>query len=154
MKNSLFFLPIIWLACNSRPQQLSIVPFTILNYDTITTMNGKVFPIKGEFFLVKGYKDNAYCNNYIDSFVLKNADAAYVATGNSYKMIFYKESSRTNIKNISENRREIDRYSQFHDWIFAYHLLYNGKYNKVKIENGTQVSDKPEPKIVIKEIRD
>ena len=105
------------------------------------------------FFLVKGYKDNAYCDQYIDSFVHKNSDTGYIASGNSYAMVFYKESKETNVKNIKEMKwKIIDRYSQDHDLIFDYGWK-GGLHGKEKIKNGEVVGDRNKPEIEIREIR-
>lgn len=153
--NRLFFpfIILILTSCKSGSQNIAIIPLTMLNYDTTTIMNGKAYPIKSDFYLVKGYKENSYCENYIDSFVRQHTDTVYLNKGNSYGMVFYKESHQTNLENIKKMKwRIIDRYSQTHDWIFDYEVQ-RGKYIKNKIKNGEVINDIDKRKNEIKKIQ-
>lgn len=52
MKNTFFFIIIAAVvpACKTSSQEISIIPLTMLKYDTTTTIEGKAFPIKWDFF--------------------------------------------------------------------------------------------------------
>lgn len=57
-------------------------------------------------------------------------------------MLFYKESTKTNIKNLSANPKDLYRYSQDHDLIYEYSWM-NGKFlAKLKFKNGEIIEPK------------
>jgi hypothetical protein len=137
-----------------KSQQFEIVKIDILSYDTISKINGGVKPIKGEVYLVRGYRDNEICNNKIDSFVRGNADTNFLASGHSYQIQFFKESSETNLKKINFLKwRVIDRHSLFHDAICSYKLMKEF-YIRNKYINGNAftIDDKDKKRIKVKEL--
>jgi hypothetical protein len=114
-------------------EEISIIPLTMFNY-TDTTMSKWQERINGiDYYLIKGYLDNKHTKDLIDSFAHKN-DAA--SPYGLYKMFFYKESSKTNVKHLSANPKDLYRYSQNHDLIYQY-MWINGKFVvKYRLKNG------------------
>jgi hypothetical protein len=144
------FLVVSSISCICSQEKIEIVPFTLLNKtDTLKTEQG-INTYKAEYFLVRNYKNDKTCQNYIDSFVAKNK-AADLADYTQYNMIFYKESKITNPTHLKENPRDLDRYSLNNDWIYEYQWVQGKFSSRWKIKNGELVDD-PANKIIITSI--
>ena len=142
----LFFISINCTQPSSKT--ISIVAFEILNYSDTMILSDKTLFNKGENYLIKNYSESIKTENYIDSFVKRNRDASLTKYDN-YSIIFYKESKKTNIENITKRPRDLDRYSQDQDLLFIYRWT-NGKYEaKYKFKNGQIVNNGD---IIIKDI--
>ena len=133
-------------ACSHSQDKVSIIPLTMLNYTDSSLDRGNLFVAKGEFYIVQGFKDNKETQNFIDSFVEKNKDPA-LNRYNQYDITFYKESSKTNIKNLLANPRDLDRYSQGNDRIYDYYWRGGTFMSRFKIRNGEIIEPKADIKI-------
>ncbi|MEO7047693.1 MAG: hypothetical protein ABI091_20510 [Ferruginibacter sp.] len=151
-KLALIILPICFLISCSQlsSRNISVVPLKMLNYlDTISN-DGKALTIfKTEFYLIKAYSASKKTDQYIDSFIMKNKDT-YLGKYSSYKMVFYKESSETNLENIASHPKIIDRYSQEHDLVYDY-TWSNGKFvYRYKFKNGEIID--PKNHVIVKDV--
>jgi hypothetical protein len=125
---------------NNKNTSIVIDHLTMLDHLDTMIDRGSIVLNKSEFYLVKGYEEKKQFSRYIDSFAMKLDSNAKKYT--DYNIIFYKESSETNRKNIIAYPRIIDRYSQEHDWIYQYSWS-NGKFLlKWKIKNGEIIEPK------------
>lgn len=122
---------------NNKP--IVIQQFYPFNKMADTSLDrGNVRTYKEEYFLVSNFKDDEKSLFSIDSFVYKHISAELLKF-NTYVMVFYKESSRTNLKKISENPRELDRYSAEHDLIFDY-IWLDAKFDgRLRIKDGERI---------------
>jgi hypothetical protein len=122
---------------------MQVVPIESLNY-TQTVNNGeRDFINKGAYFLVKDYEDSPEALKFIEKFIEKNRDKDFASFDN-YSMIFYKESSKTNLEEIKLNPKSWDHYSNEHDRIFEY-LWHKGKFAaRYKLKNGLLIEPKTE----------
>lgn len=131
----LFTLTII-SACSHSKSKVSFVSMSMFNYIDSTPDRGKPWKAKGDHFIIKGYKDNSETLRSIDSFV-NNNKGKMPDDNTQYDMIFYKESSITNIGHLTANPRDLDRYSQNNDMIYDYNWTNNGKlFTRYKYKNG------------------
>jgi hypothetical protein len=65
-------------------------------------------------------------------------------------MMFYKESDKTNVKNLSDNPRDLYRYSQDHDLIYEYFWMNGAFLARHKFKNGEIVE--PKKSITIEDV--
>jgi hypothetical protein len=113
----------------------------MLNYIDTTIFKGRLTINRIDYYLVEDYSDNKHTEHLIDSFAYKNKHVNINDYG-LYKMFFYKKSAKTNPKNLSENPRDLYRYSQDHDLIFMYNWI-NGKFaGRYKLKNGEIIEPK------------
>lgn len=140
------FICCLQWGCSRSQQPISIVPLPMLHYTDSTMDRGKQVIYKSEFYLVKNFREDKTTEALIDRFVNYKKDKQFQKYSD-YKMIFYKESDQTNLKNILANRRIIDRYSQENDWIYCYKWS-NGKFlSRWKIRNGEIIDPKNDIKV-------
>lgn len=133
------------------PKEISIIPLDMLNYVDTFTDRGEKIKFKSDFYLVKNYSDNRRNLFLIDSFVEKNKSKG-LDTFTQYGIIFFKESSKTNIQSILLNPKVIDRYSNNNDKIFQYNWSKGKFLSKFKIKKGKIVE--PKNDIIIEDIKD
>lgn len=144
------------LSCSNDQRTNSIIPLSTLNNtDTIETgdtilidkkesndQQGKFILHRTEYFLVKGdtlqIKDQM-----IDSFLNENKSVDFDKF-ESYNVIFIKESTDINEKNIpsSANSFETPGFSVHKDFIYSYTWEKGFFKGKLKFENGKVVSIK------------
>jgi hypothetical protein len=101
-------------------------------------------------FFVDHYKANKYCEKYIDSVAFKLGEAKknkYL----TYSIQFYKLSEKTNAKHLSENPRDLDRYSYTHDYIYSYYWSDGNFVSRQKFKNGKMIEPNTDD-IVISDI--
>lgn len=122
----------------SGSSEISIIPLEILDYIDTSTTNGKKF--KSDHFLVSGYVDDKRSQIIIDSFIIKHKKD-YPIKFYQYDMIFYKESNKTNIKNILANPKFTDGYAVWPDLIFSYSWSNGKLVSTLKWKNGDIVSE-------------
>lgn len=123
----------------------------MLNYIDTSLDRGKQVIYKGDYYIVKNYKESKAMEELIDSFVEQNKDTQ-IQKYTQYRLTFFKESSKTNLSNIMTNPRIIDRYSNDNDRIYEYHWS-NGKFlSRWKIKNGEILE--PKNDIIIEDIPD
>lgn len=143
-----FFIIAISL-CSCKTEPLLITPLEMLSHEYITNFDGKKLTTKFDVFLVSGYVDNSKTRMAIDSFIDKNKRGNFLKYM-QYEMIFYKESSETNPKNIIANPRIIDRYSQQHDLIYASKWMGGKHLVTEKWKNGDIIS--PNKKVFVEPV--
>lgn len=139
----------VFVQCGNAPEkEITIVPFEILNSEHISVDRGERLYFKNDFFLVKSYVAGKKSEDFIEEFVKANQDSSRQQY-TQYTMIFYKESSITNIEHISKNPRDIYRYSMNHDLIFTF-IWNDGEFlSRHKYINGKTITP---VKIIIKDI--
>src|SRR5687767_1988874 len=108
------------ISCSQAQKQPNIIPLTMLNYIDTFNDRGKQVISKSDFYLIQRYRENKRTESFIKQFVNKSKDANFQKYS-QYKIIFFKESKKTNVKNISASTKVIDRYSNDNDRIFEYH---------------------------------
>ena len=148
---SLIGLILISVNCtqHSSPDIL-IVPFEMINQSDTMNERGKTFYYKSENYLIKNYVESEKTENIIDSFVTENKNKSY-RKYEGYNIIFYRESSKTNIEHITKNSRDLVRYSQDHDLIYDY-WWSNGEFvARSKYKNGEMV---PKSDIIVGNVTD
>ena len=142
---------LILSGCSYSQNTSSIIPLKILNYVDTTIDRGEQIISKTDFFLVQNFQDGKLTEDYIDKFVETHKDSNLNKYA-QYTIVFYKESERTTLANITANKRIIDRYSQENDWIYSYRWS-NGKFlSKWEIRDGELVD--PKDNIIIENIPD
>lgn len=143
-----FFVIAISL-CSCKTEPLLITPLEMLSRVDTPSFDGKKVSTKVDVYLVSGYDDNSKTRIAIESFIDKNKKDNFLKYM-QYEMIFYKESSETNPKNIIANPRIIDRYSQKHDLIYA-SIWMGGKHLVTeKWKNGEIIS--PNKKVFVEPV--
>ncbi len=126
---------------------ISITQFTTLSMPTHTdTSLGKKLVYFDDFFLITNFKESKSVENEIDSFVNNYISGkSYPDNTEEIKLYFYRETSKTNLKAIEKNPREIDRYSNDHDIVYCYFIRPKGISKKEKIKNGEIIETTPKP---------
>lgn len=153
MKLSVFTC-IVWslLSCSIQQKEITIIPLSILDYDTTAETNGRIYHVKGAHYLVRDYQDTPANDSLIKRFVEERRDSFYVPGPSSCAMVFYKESSETNLENVNRMKwRIIDRYSQDHDLIFDFELKQDG-FIVQKLKNGELVNDNNKGTVEMRQI--
>jgi len=147
---SLLGLTLFLYSCTSAQKEITIEPLKMLNNIDTFMDRGKMVISKFDYYLISNYRDNKRTQNFIDSFVQQHKDSS-IAKYSHYNIVFYRESSETNVKNILANPRVIDRYSQENDWIYSYHFI-NGKFlSRWKVKKGEIIE--PKNNIVVEDIK-
>ena len=121
--------------CSSHFNNVIIEPLPTLTWIDTVIYHGNLNFNRSEYFLVKGFNDNKETADYINLFASRFADSVGKKY-NNFTIMFLKESSQTNAKNIIANPRVIDRYSQENDWIYKYSWAQGKLYSKWKVRNG------------------
>lgn len=151
----LLFCSILKLtACAQKEANASISITRIPAFkETDTSLNDdKMLIYKNELFLVTNFVDDSMSVKALDSFVARTRETD-IGHYTQYKMIFYKESSETNMKNIAENRRILDRYSQQHDMIYAYEWWKGDTFFlKKKFVNGDWINPPQKGQATIEDV--
>lgn len=128
-----FLLTII--SCKSTDETLSIIPFQMQNsVDSIMNGNDVVID-KFDYFLVQNYSSNNIVAEDIRHYAELNKAADYKKFTH-YKMLFYKNSNRTNIKNINRNPKIADRYVMEDDLIYQLEWQNGIFFKMTKFVNG------------------
>ena len=86
--------------------------------DTLIS-NEKTYIYKTDAYIVDGYKNTQLDEMKIDSFVCKAKDS-YKNSYSYFIILLYKKSKITNNEYISNNPRDLDRYSQENDFLYDY----------------------------------
>lgn len=101
------------------------------------SQTGKEIIYYNNFFLVSNYSSNNKIEKKLDSFVLHyTLEMKYSDNLEEARLWFYKESSRTNLISISQNPKEIDRYSNDHDLVYCYIIKGEGERIRERYKNG------------------
>lgn len=117
---------------------LSITQFNAV--DTLINKD-KISYHKKENFIVEHYSENEMNEKAIDSVGMNPRDSNYKSI-QDLQIVFYKSSSKTNLKNLKDNPRDIVRYSQDHDLIYIYYhssgkFLFKQKWHNGEILDST-----------------
>jgi hypothetical protein len=112
--------------------KISIVKFEAVNESNEIISDGEVYYYKIENYLIMNYYSSKKNDEYINKFICMNRDTLKNKYS-EYMICCYKESEKTNIKNIEENPRDFVRYSQKNDLIFTFkwrndHFLFKKKH--------------------------
>ena len=145
----IFFLSVFVLeSCDHSQQTLSISPLPMLDIRDSLEVDGIKTFSRADYYLVKGFRDTKNSELIIDSFVARKK-AGDLDKYSNYAIVFFKESSQTNERNIIESQKKvIDRYSNDHDAIYEYDWN-NGKFlTRFKIKNGLIVSPNHNIKVI------
>ena len=131
---------LLGVSCRHSQQKLSISPLPMLDVGDSLEVDGIKTFSRADYYLVKGFRDTKNSELFIDSFVAREK-AGDLQKYSNYAIVFFKESSQTNERNIIESQKKvIDRYSNDHDAIYEYDWN-NGKFlTRFKIKNGLIVS--------------
>lgn len=145
----LFFLGFTfsYLMISCITKKINFVPLEKFNrYDSLDSENGKVIYHKSDYYIVENFQGFKQSESTIDSFI-NTQNIEKFKKVSDYQIVFYKASNKTNLKNLSENPRDLDRYSQDNDMILIYSWM-NGKFlGKTKWKNGEIIS--PTGKIIV-----
>ncbi|MBX2929419.1 MAG: hypothetical protein KF852_16430 [Saprospiraceae bacterium] len=151
MKNALFLLKpltiilIVSLHTSCKPdtkpakaaqEAFAITPLTMMNKTGLFHARGEDHPYKAEYYIVSGFQDDLATETVIDSFMCSNI-AGDFKNFHNYSVTFYKESAITNIKALTQNPKDFDRYSFSSDRLYQYNWEY-GKFlwvNKIRGED-------------------
>ncbi len=115
---------LIYFSCKNKE-----ISFIALNqFDNVDTIysQGHTFINKQLYYIVDNYHDGDQVVMAIDS-CAKAVAGENIGKFTTYTIIFYKSSDVTNVLNLKKNPRDIDRYSQENDLLFAYKWV-NGKF--------------------------
>lgn len=147
----LLSLILIFTNCTQHSSaNILIVPFEMINQTDTMTDRGKTLYYKSENYLIKNYVESKKTENIIDSFVAENKNKSYQKY-EGYNINFYRESSKTNIEHITENPRDLVRYSQSHDLLFDYSWSKGKFVARYKYKNGEMV---PKSDIIVGDVTD
>lgn len=144
-------LLILVASCSNGQEKIAIVPLTMLNYTDTSYLRGDAMLAKSDFFLVLNFKDNYESQVFLDNFIKQKRDVIF-SDYDQYSIVFFKESKETNVKNLSEDKRVLFRYSNQHDRIYEYHWITGKFISRWKIKNGEIVDPKNE--VILKPIQD
>jgi len=144
----IFFLSVFVLeSCDHSQQKLSISPLPMLDIRDSLEVDGIKTFSRADYYLVKGFRDTKNSELFIDSFVARKK-AGDLDKYSNYAIVFFKESSQTNERNIIESQKKvIDRYSNDHDEIYEYRWAKGSFLAKYKIKNGIIVKPKNDIKV-------
>ena len=144
----IFFLSVFVLeSCDHSQQTLSISPLPMLDIRDSLEVDGIKTFSRADYYLVKGFRDTKNSELFIDSFVARRK-ASDLDKYSNYAIVFFKESSQTNERNIIESQKKvIDRYSNDHDEIYEYRWAKGSFLAKNKIKNGIIVKPKNDIKV-------
>lgn len=138
----LLFNTFINVRCQNNAIQIVRIE-ALCKIDTVIEKRGTTL-LKSEAFLVQNYCENSSSNKVIANFVNNIKDSSINSYGD-YAISFYKESEKTTLKEIKENLKIIDRYSNQNDLIFIYHYSSAVKgWNRYKLKNGEVIEPKAE----------
>ncbi len=140
------FIIAFFTSCTVRQSNIAVIPLEkFTSVDTIV-FKGKKVMHKTASFIISNWKEDKKSLHALDCFVISSIDSNIYSYG-QYTMIFYKESDITNIRHLSENPRDLDRYSQDNDMIYNY-IWFNGKLSMIsEIKDGIVVNAKSEIKV-------
>ena len=125
----LFFSLITLFGC-AAPKKVKLIFYKEYKSDSVSPFIKSSY---NSIYIVENYCDNIRCQALIDSLAI---DIGNSKKYDQYLLQIYKASSHTNLKNLSKNPRDLDRYSDLHDHIINYEW-YNKKFiAKHKIKNG------------------
>jgi hypothetical protein len=129
-----FTFSFLMISCITK--KINFVPLEKFNrYDSLDSENGKVIYHKSDYYIVENFQGFKQSESTIDSFI-NTLNIEKFKKVSDYQIVFYKASNKTNLKNLSENPRDLDRYSQDNDMILIYYWV-NGKFlGKTKWKNG------------------
>lgn len=137
MKRNLLFCIIFFVASSCVSKSLQ---FELFDKDegVREKLNGSNYTYVTKTFLVTNYTSNKNSEKQIDSFV--NCQNNSFKQIDNINLFFYKISKKTNSANWKKNPRDIDRYSNEHDFIFNYVISKNNdstrSTSKFKYRNG------------------
>jgi hypothetical protein len=117
--------------------------------DTLVTGKDTIIT-KQESFLVENFIDNSESEYFIDSFVQTHLKSIDKVTSD-YLITFYKQTSKTNLENLRNNPRDLDRYSQQHDLIYQYSWSKGKFLSRFKFKDGNIIS--PEGDIKVEDVK-
>ena len=143
IKSTLFFCLIVLLgSCISQKP----VEFILLqsSKDSGEPKYNKLY--YSAIYIVKNYSDHKKSQMQIDSFAM-NLGNKNQTRYNSYLLMFYRESAITNLKNLKENPRDLDRYSDIKDHRLDYHWSGGTFLGKMKYRNGVMIDPKSNIKL-------
>lgn len=133
-------------SCLNSKTKLSFTKLDMAGYLDSSVERGKVITAKGDSYIMEGYKESKETQNSIDSFVEKNKDSL-LSKYSQYEITIYKKSAKTNLKNLTDNPRDLVRYSQTNDRIYEY-VWTNGVFLvRRKIKNGEIIEPKYDIKV-------
>jgi len=138
---------LLGVSCRHSQQKLSISPLPMLDVGDSLEVDGIKTFSRADYYLVKGFRDTKNSELFIDSFVAREK-AGDLQKYSNYAIVFFKESSQTNERNIIESQKKvIDRYSNDHDEIYEYRWAKGSFLAKYKIKNGIIVKPKNDIKV-------
>jgi len=127
---------ISFLATSCGTKKINFIPLEKFNrYDSLDSENGKIIYHKSDHYIVEHFRGFKQSESAIDSFV-NTLGVQKFKKVSDYNIVFYKASDKTSLKNLSENPRDLVRYSQENDLILIYSWV-KGKYlGKTRWKNG------------------
>lgn len=144
---SLIFIITLFCGCAKSQCKLSIAPISVLNYVDTFFSGSRTEITKGTYFLIKQYADNLKCEAKIDVFIKEFSKKKDLKNYSSFTVTFYKESHKTTIENILQNKKVIDRYSNQNDLIYQYVWNYGKFLGKFKFKKGEIINKKSSIKV-------
>ncbi|MDP9076706.1 MAG: hypothetical protein M3O71_04720 [Bacteroidota bacterium] len=105
-------------------------------------MDNKIQVRRFDFFLIKGYQNDASSNSFIDNYVRSNS--AGRKRYFEYHMFFLKESATTSLKSLEESLKpKAQALANEDDFIFYYNWRNYGKdFEKEKSDSGKTLPPK------------
>jgi len=126
------------LEINQKPLTTDIIELE--SFKRFVTLDGK--PSINLTFLVRSQIKKSMIDSTISKFVRQNIDA-FSTEFSQIGLSFYKESKITNEKNLRDNPRDLDRYSQENDLLWVYNWNKEKSFmTRTKFKNGKIVNSK------------
>lgn len=135
-------ITLLFPSCERKNKPLDIVEVKRLSIVETMTIDGKNYPSKFQYYIIKDYSDDSLTAQGIRKFISTQLPVD-LKKYNQYGMIFYKESAETNIDNINKNPRIIDRYSQNHDMVLYSEWNFGKFFITRKYRNGKTIPSDP-----------
>lgn len=134
MRNIIFSIIIAGLSsCNLQRTKPTFVLLSVKKEHEPESASTK--KIIGYNYIVENYIDNKFCEKHVDSFAFKIAKDS-INKYSSFVIDFYKASKFTNLKNLKEHPKDLDRYSNTEDYIYNYYWSQGTFLGRRKFKNG------------------
>ncbi|WP_421945961.1 hypothetical protein [Pedobacter sp.] len=146
---AIFILSFPIFSCTTRIHKLKFI--TLKQFDYAKEIEGKFGSkdsMRGVHYVVQNYQSKNKSEHQIDSFV--NTFISKIPKGiMHYNLVFYKESSKTNVKHLKVHPRDLVRYSQDNDLIYIYYWNMNRPLIRNIWENGEIIE--PKSDVIVEE---